>query len=481
MTRRIPAHRRLFTAAGWPLGVALTSWSYLWRTTPMHRHERLGTLEDDAPPPLPSGVSDADLQRCEDGVGPLFRRRYRVRIRDAELDPPRLMACLREDLNAVAPTEFARFIKVGGEEGRMALGDEYVVRMPGPWDGPVRVVAVEPASFRLATLRGHLEAGQIEFRARDEAGLLLEIESWATSGSRLSALLYTHARMSKEIQLHMWTSLLERASRLGGGRRDGAIEIDTRRVDRAPGGRSFPGGRRAERELAGLAGRPLNFEPRDAELAPPAEGWRGDDVRERLPREAPGPPAPGGSWEAARRVVAAYEFPDPSIVRAVYRPDTPLLGRDILLVMRLGALRFHGGVRVDRVEDGTRETDGRAARVWGWSYVTLEGHPEAGRRAYEVWKWLDTGAVEFRTHAVSRSASRNPLVRVAFRVIGRRRQRLFVRRACERAALLTRLELAERAGTPSPGSVGEGLRASPVLPTAAARHRLESSRQTRPG
>ena len=48
----------------------------------------------------------------------------------------------------------------------MEVGDEYVVRMPGPWDGPVRVVEVTPTSFRLATLDGHLEAGQIEFRAR---------------------------------------------------------------------------------------------------------------------------------------------------------------------------------------------------------------------------------------------------------------------------------------------------------------------------
>jgi uncharacterized protein (UPF0548 family) len=475
MTGRIPAHRRLLTAAGWPLGIALTSWSYLWRTTPMHRYERLGTLKDDAPPPLPADVSHADLQRCEDGVGPLFHRRYRVRIRDSDLDPARLVTCLRDDLNAVAPTEFARFTKVHGREGEMALGDEYVVHMPGPWDGPVRVVAVAPGAFRFATLEGHLEAGQIEFRARDDAGLVLEIESWATSGSRISALLYTHARMSKEIQLHMWTSLLERASRLGGGRRDGAIEIDTRRVDRDLG--QGPGGRRAERALAGLANRRLNFDPRDAEVAPPAEGWRRDDVRERLPREAPGPPAPGGSWEAARRVVASYEFPDPAIVRGIYRPGTPLLGRDILLEMRLAGLRFHGGVRVDRVEDETRDTDGRAARVWGWSYVTLEGHPEAGRRAYEVWKWLDTGAVEFRTHAVSRSASRNPLVRLAFRVIGRRRQRLFVRRACERAALLTRLELADRTGTPSPGWVAEEVRLRPVLPTEAARHRLERSRE----
>ena len=105
----------------------------------------------------------------------------------------------------------------------MAVGDEYVVRMPGPWDGPVRVVERTPASFRFATLVSHLEAGQIEFRAgrqRDE--LVFSIESWASSGDRLSRLLYQQLRMAKEVQLHMWSSFLERAARLAGGRLAGS-------------------------------------------------------------------------------------------------------------------------------------------------------------------------------------------------------------------------------------------------------------------
>ena len=134
----------------------------------------------------------------------------------------------------VAPTEFASFQKVHGDEGRMAVGDEFVVRMPGPWDGPVRVVDVQPTSFRLATLAGHLEAGQIEFTARSEGDrVVFDIESWARSGDRFSDLLYDRVRMAKEIQLHMWTSLLERVARVAAGRITGGIDIDTRRVDDA--------------------------------------------------------------------------------------------------------------------------------------------------------------------------------------------------------------------------------------------------------
>ena len=90
------------------------------------------------------------------------------------------------------------------------MGDEYVVRMPGPWDGPVRVVDVGRCSFRLATLAGHLEAGQIEFRASSaQTEVVFEIESWARSGSPLVNLLYHRLRMAKEVQAHMWISFLD--------------------------------------------------------------------------------------------------------------------------------------------------------------------------------------------------------------------------------------------------------------------------------
>ena len=206
----------------------------MWRITPMHRAEVAGSPAHDAPPPLPPGVSDDEVQLPEHGAGPLFHRRYRTRIRDSSYSPEELMRLVSGVPDRVAPTEFASFQKVHGDEGRMVTGDEFVVRMPGPWDGPVRVVDVQPTSFRLVTLNGHLEAGQIEFSAGREGELLVfGIESWARSADRLSDLLYDRVRMAKEIQLHMWTSLLERVVRVAGGRMAGGIDIDTRRVDHA--------------------------------------------------------------------------------------------------------------------------------------------------------------------------------------------------------------------------------------------------------
>ncbi len=235
MPQRLPATRRWLTAASWPVGIGLTCWDYMWRTTPMRRREAAGALNSALPELLtyPAGVGEDEVQSYTDGVGPLFHRRYRTRIRDSSLRPEELMEKVQTDPNRTSPTKFARFQRTRGLGGILRVGDEFVVRMPGPWDGPVRVIDVGRRSFRLATLLGHLEAGQIEFRTGAESELLVfEIESWATSSTPLVNLLYHRLRMAKEIQAHMWISFLERVVDLSGGRMTGGIEIETERIER---------------------------------------------------------------------------------------------------------------------------------------------------------------------------------------------------------------------------------------------------------
>jgi Domain of unknown function (DUF1990) len=235
MPRRQTLFRRLTTATRWPVGVTLTSWRYMWRTTPLYRSEEPGAWSEDAPPELPDAVSREEIQGVRDGTGALFHRRYVAVIRDADDGPEALVTLLATDPDRAAPSEFATFKKVYGEEGEMRVGDEYVVRMPGPWDGPVRVVERTPTCFRFATLAGHLEAGQIVFTAEAaDDRLSFRIESWARSADRLSDLLYDRMRMAKEIQFHMWTSFLERVIDLSGGERDGGLRIHTRRVEEPP-------------------------------------------------------------------------------------------------------------------------------------------------------------------------------------------------------------------------------------------------------
>jgi hypothetical protein len=101
-------------------------------------------------------------------------------------------------------------------------------------------------------------------------------------------------------------------------------------------------------------------------------------------------------------------------------------------------LSVHAGVRVTRVWDEDRQD----ARVFGFEYATLQGHVEQGRMDYEVYKWRDDGAVEFRLHAHSRASHEGlPWVRLGFRLFGRREQVRFYLRCCERIARLTAREL----------------------------------------
>jgi hypothetical protein len=203
----------------------------MWRTTPIYRYEHDGSWPADGPPPIADGIDQEGVQRPEDGAGPLLRRRYTAHISGTATKAAALFAEIRADPNRVAPGTLAHFQKTAGREGELRVGDEYLVRMPGPWDGPIRVVEVTPTSFRFVTLAGHLEAGQIEWRARDEpAALVFEIESWARGGDRLSYVLHDRLRMAKEVQLHMWTSVLERVTRRAGGRLETGIQASTRRV-----------------------------------------------------------------------------------------------------------------------------------------------------------------------------------------------------------------------------------------------------------
>ena len=452
MPRRPTRSRRLVTAAAWPAGVLLTSWNYLWRTTALHRREVAGSPDDDSPPPLPDEVSGDEIQLPSDGAGPLFHRRYRVRIAHSRIGAHELFDRVTADLDLLAPTEFARFHKVHGDPRRMEVGDEYVVRMPGPWDGPVRVVAATPTSFRLATLDGHLEAGQIEFRVADvDDGVEFTIESWARSGDRLSNFMYQTLHMAKEVQLHMWTSFLERAVRVSGGKLTGGIDIETRRVEWGDGDsgavRRLSPGDDAKRLLDQLHDKELNFDLADRARFTVENGWLVDDYCQPLPPEPPGPPVPGGTFDVARRLLRDYQFADPAIVRAVYHSERPLDERDMLLEARVYGLRFRLGVRVGGVVDDCRHVEGRPVQVWGWNYRTLQGHLEMGQMDFEVWKWLDTGEVDFRTCRFSRhSRAGNPVVRLGLRLFGRRQQVRFARAACRRMATLTAAALEHDGG-----------------------------------
>jgi hypothetical protein len=210
----------------WVVGMALISWRYLWATTPLHRTQT-DQRTPQQPPALPEDVPRHAMQPWQSGVGPLYRRLFRVHITGSEKDAAAVMDIVTADLGRLMPREVVR-VRRGESAGRpLRVGDDIVVDMPGPWNGPVRVAATEPTRLRLATLAGHLEAGQIEFRASDGEQLVFEIETWARSANRKVSLLYTHLRLAKEIQLNMWVRFCRAVAHHSGGHLHHGVEIRT--------------------------------------------------------------------------------------------------------------------------------------------------------------------------------------------------------------------------------------------------------------
>jgi hypothetical protein len=203
----------------------------MWRIVPVHRAGEVGD-ESDLPSPVPAEYRDERLGPLEDGVGPMLHRQYCVIVEGSSARARDLIAAFGDEPNRGAPADVAVFLKTRGRPGALQLGDEFVVRMPGPWDGPVRVIAATPTSLRLATLRGHLEAGQIEFSARElpQGKVEFKIESWARAADRLSHLLYNHLRLAKEIQLNLWVETCLGMAALAGGRPHDGVHVHTREV-----------------------------------------------------------------------------------------------------------------------------------------------------------------------------------------------------------------------------------------------------------
>jgi uncharacterized protein (UPF0548 family) len=173
-------------------------------------------------------------------------------------------------------------------------------------------------------------------------------------------------------------------------------------------------------------------------------GWRLDDYATDLPAEAPGPPAAHGAFAAAQDVLRRYAFPPPSLITGIFKPDTPLENRVMLLRARFLGFSFWFGVRVSEVTDEqARPTPDGPERVWGYGYRTLEGHFERGQIDFTIHKNLTSGAVQFRIHAVSQTGRiRNPVYWLGFKLFGRRLQRRFARESLSRMRQLVAEALA---------------------------------------
>jgi len=283
--RRLSFASVFLTPAALAAGAAFGLWLYRRWGYAVDEHEHTVARVD--PPPEADGPG---IQHADDGTGARFHRTYRVHIANATLSPEALFAKIGESFDPFVAPEVAQFEKTKGEPGALASGDEYLVHINAPWNGPVRVVETEPTRFVLATLDGHMEAGQIEFRAeggrgKGESGnaqasgarggmespaksplpegegqgeggstspnpdtapeasgdgaapevadssqsLTFTIESWARSRDALVDLVYDDLGVAKVAQQAMWTYFCRQVAEVSGGEMVGEIDVLTER------------------------------------------------------------------------------------------------------------------------------------------------------------------------------------------------------------------------------------------------------------
>jgi uncharacterized protein (UPF0548 family) len=168
-----------------------------------------------------------------------------------------------------------------------------------------------------------------------------------------------------------------------------------------------------------------NFEDDDHQLTT-ERGWGRHFSEAVVGKEAPGAPARDGAFERAWRAVSDYLFSDPRIVKGHFDASLPLLGRRMLLEVRVWGLHYLNPVVVSDVRE--EELEGRSVRRF--RYDTIEGHFERGSEWFVITKEHASGEVLFRIHAAWKHGQLpNWWSRIGFRLLARRYQRAWHRLA----------------------------------------------------
>jgi hypothetical protein len=217
--RAIRAADRLL---GWSVGMPLATLRFLTRRTDLVDRE------------VPAGPDGPDDPRT-------VRRRYRARIERPRLPASTVAAVVLADPNVVLPVEVMHFSPGGAKAGPLRAGEDRLIRMAGPWNGPVRIVEAGEEGFAFAGLHGGAQRGRIAYRLRDDDGAIeAEVEIVQRSASRLYDLAYHRLGIARRIERHTWTYVLERSAQLAGGRPPERVLVETlvSRPPRPPGRRS---------------------------------------------------------------------------------------------------------------------------------------------------------------------------------------------------------------------------------------------------
>lgn len=342
------------------------------------------------------------------GVGPLIQGDLWAPVEGTPTSPEQAIELLRQRFPRLMSHPLARFSAAGALEP----GSVVVARIP--MEQPARMAVAEQDERRLTfgTLEGSPELGRVTLgaeRDQDER-LTLRMRSRTRASSLLE--LAKYALAGYWLQGWVWQRLIERWARACGGKTLEGVHTSARRQPEDLADRASPppptfglqetdwprtapwrllrGWTNAEMQahLRALRHLPVNFTTAPEQMTH-AHGWTVDGLAGPLGHEPPGPPLPDGYFARARQALIDYHFSHPAIVVGHFDPTAPMLGRDMLLEIKVGPVRFLNGVRVMDVRDEA----GPDRTVFGFRYDTLEGHIEQGFEWFLIEKDHRTGAI----------------------------------------------------------------------------------------
>ncbi|SMB88021.1 conserved hypothetical protein [Hymenobacter roseosalivarius DSM 11622] len=174
-------------------------------------------------------------QPASTGSGPFFERCYQVSFQHSNQSAAELFHTITCEVERFSPDLLANFEKTKGAGHCLAVGDEFKIRILGPWNGSVRVTEMGADYFELITLENHPEAGQIRFCLRPHPHLpdtlQFEIHSWARSRDGLVAFAYDTLGLGKKVQEQTWRTFCERVADYCGGLPLGPVAVETIKQD----------------------------------------------------------------------------------------------------------------------------------------------------------------------------------------------------------------------------------------------------------
>lgn len=178
---------------------------------------------------LPLQTGDPVLLATE-GAGPLWQRDYTGKIVDTTYSPEDLLRMLLREFPSFSPPEAAEFHRLGDPSRPLTVDEEMTIDLRGYGECAVRVVRIDDRSLTLRTLAGHLEAGRITFGAfHDDRGrLVFRIRARFRINGPLKYAGYRIFGMP--IQEAIWVEFVERVATRVGGRLEGKVEVNSRKV-----------------------------------------------------------------------------------------------------------------------------------------------------------------------------------------------------------------------------------------------------------